>query len=329
MRTRQTGTEKQEKKRYRTQLFLTLGLLQLTLLVLLLLPSPQTVIGQTYYSNTTVLTKLNISNAAPIVYNVFIYDNDSLAGGDMILTPGTTDRIFCNATVNDSNGWTDVNISNGTLFHAGNFSDPNDNNVRYENTSCSIMQNNGFADSALVTCSFEVYFYADAGAWNCSIEAEDNSSVSDQAFANSTKTIAQLYAIDLDTAVVDYGVLNVTEVSSPTTVNITNAGNMHINLSVEGYGSSLHDDLAMNCSKQSTIAVGLERYALTASANWSVNMTPLTSNPLTNGIGNLTIWQNEDDLGNSTNTTWWAIKAPIGAESGACNGSLVFSAIPA
>lgn len=318
-----------ETKQGRGQLITALLLLQGLFLILLLLPSPQEVIAQAYYSNVTILTRLNVSNAAPIVSNVVIFDNDSLVGGgNILLTPGTTDRIYCNATINDSNGWGDINLTNGTLFLNGNWTDGNDRNTRYQNASCSVIQNNGFSTSALATCSFEVYFFANNGSWNCSVHTRDNSSVEAEAFADSAKTIESLYALDLDTDTLDYGLLNVTAISGLRSVNVTNAGNMDINLSVEGYGSSLHDDLSMNCSQSSTINISQQRYSINPNVNWSTNMTYLTSDPITSGIENLTILQRTSETINVTNSTYWAIQVPIGVESGICNGSLVFSAIP-
>jgi len=309
------------------------GILYAAVLIMILLPfGPNSIFAETYNDNTTVLTKLNISNAAPIVTNVIMYDDDSAdLTGDIILNQGTYDIVWCNATVNDSNGWTDIIKANGTLFHNGNFTSPNDNNVRYQNSSCSLMQNGGASQSAIASCTFKVMFYANNGTWNCSITVEDNASVTDSETTDneSVRDIAALYAMGFDSLTIDYGVLNVTGISDTIPFNITNFGNRDIKISVEGYGSSLHDGLAMNCSSSTSISVNYEKYSVQQNANWSINMTPLTSDPLLTGIENLTIVQNQDDSGNSTNTTYWAIKAPIGVQTGPCNGTILFSAVPA
>ncbi len=311
------------------QVLIALGVLYSALVVLAMLPSPMRSVAVQFYDNTTVITRLNISNAAPIVSNVFIYDNDSInsTSGDIKLTPGTTDIITCNATINDSNGWNDVVKVNATLFQTGRFNDPVDKNYKYQNSSCAIVLKGLYAAGA--TCTFAVEYFANNGTWNCSVTAVDNGSIQAQAFADNLTTIARLYAISLQSNVIDYGVLNVTQISPVQPFNVTNAGNMHINLSVEGYAETPGDGYAMKCQGNTFINVSLERYALFQGANWSVNMTLLTSSPLPNGIANLTIFQNTDDNGVSRNTTYWAIKAPIGVQSGACNGTILFSAIPA
>lgn len=284
-----------------------------------------------FYDNTTVTTKLNVTNAPPTIHNTIIYDDNGTAWTNdvMILNEGTIDMIYCNASVRDTNGWADINKSNATLFlHVPgptHYGEASDRDYIYANDSCQLDSIDGY--NGTVSCTFKVFFHAEPGAWNCSVYVVDQYNYEATDFADTLKNISKLFALELNTTTIDYGNLAVGDVSGEEQVNIKNTGNSDINISVDGYGSIRGDGLAMNCSFGTSIAVGYERYAIFPDSNYSVNMTSLTSSPLTYGIANLTIIETDDDTANSTNLTYWRISVPFGVEAGPCNGSIVFSAV--
>ena len=305
------------------------ALLALTLLLysLATLPFVEKSSGEGYYDNTTILTQLNVSNVPPLIENVVVNDNDTLAGAsNIILSQGTTDTIYCNATVSDRNGYQDLTSFNATLFHYTNSStDPDDNNAHYTSTACTNSTIAGNATALIVSCTFEAWFYANNGTWTCNMTAIDKSNATGS--GTGSEIIDPLYALDLNVTVIDYGTLEPGQSSQEDQpVLITNFGNMDINISVEGFGQTSQDGYAMFCDT-GNITVEYEKYS--TSPGLSVDsMTNLTTTPLLTGIDGLTLLQNQNDNGNSTNTTYWKIMVPtIGEIKGYCNGSVIFSAI--
>jgi len=303
-------------------------LLFLALVALLLFPYARNIEGADFYDNTSVLTRLNVTNVAPAVAVTLIYDNDSAppnrTNENIQLTPGTTDTVWCNATVTDLNGWKDIAGFNATFFHITSSSSASDDkNDHYTDTTCINTSIN--TTSLAVQCSFEVAFFANNGTWTCNVTAVDLSNATGS--GSSTKVIDPLYALDINTSVIDYGALPPGNSSpSDVPVRITNFGNMDINISVEGYGIQLHDGLAMDC-ETGNISVEYEKYAIAPGLSVA-SMTNLTTNPLPNGISGLTVLQNTNDNGNSTNTTFWKIQVPIQEQlKGYCNGTVIFSAL--
>ncbi|RLE41570.1 hypothetical protein DRJ48_05295, partial [Candidatus Woesearchaeota archaeon] len=278
--------------------------------------------ASTYNDNTSLLTKLNVSNKAPAVYGVILHDNNSQT--NMILEQGTYHTIICNATVNDTNGYGDITTVNATIYKYPEYG-PNssqDNNYKYSNASCRQYATSGVI-TAYYTCKFNVWYYAYNGTWRCNVTAIDNSSATNSSYDDSI--IDPLFAINLSTTEIDFGELEPGQSSSDQEVNVTNFGNMNLTIAVKGYGVTEGDGWAMNCTV-GNISIGYERYALDPGIAWD-SMTQLTSS-FTN-IAGLTVYQRVDDndnaMINSTNSTYWKIKAPFGTK-GQCNGTLVFSA---
>lgn len=281
-----------------------------------------------WYDNTTVLTQLNVTNLAPFIESVTIYDNDTLGGApNIILTQGITDTVFCNFTVTDYNGYLDINDFNATLFHdSSSHGVADDRNYHYTNQTCYNTTINGGLNltSISVQCAFTVWFYANNGTWTCNATAFDGEA---ENHSSNTRTIDPLFALDLNTSIIDYGELAPGASSTDDVpVLVTNFGNMDINVSVEGYGVSLHDGLSMDC-ETGDINVRYEKYS-TQPGEAINTMTNLTTNPILTGISGLTILQNIDDNGNSTNNTFWKMEVPFSAGlKGFCNGTVLFSGI--
>jgi len=302
-----------------------MGALIVLATVLLLTPFFFSLGEAAYYDNTTVLTLLNVTNVAPTISNVLVYDNDSLVSGNIILNQGTTDIVYCNATVTDLNGYLDIIDYNATLFHETTTAGAADQNIdHYTNATCMNSTISGNITSINVQCTFNVWFYANNGTWTCNVTAFDGNSIN---HSSGTEIIDPLFALDLNTSVIDYGELAPGDSSADDVpVRVTNFGNMDINVSVEGYGVTLHDGLAMDCIL-GDINVSYEKYDVQPGQTIA-NMYNLTENPLINGVPGLTIPKNTVDGSNSTNTTFWKMHVPYGNPlKGFCNGTVLFSAI--
>ncbi|RLE42643.1 hypothetical protein DRJ48_03105 [Candidatus Woesearchaeota archaeon] len=278
--------------------------------------------SSTYNDNTSVLTKLNVSNVAPWVINPVVYKQGTPAGNNIVLEEGTTINVRCNATINDTNGVNDISSVNATFYLSG-YTGAADYNTLYKNTSCTqVYQISNIA--AYYSCNFQVWYFANNGTWECNMTALDTGGLSNYSVAQNI--IDPLYAINLSTTEIDFGELDPGQSSTDQVVNVTNFGNMNLTIAVKGYGVTDGDGWAMNCTV-GNISIGYERYALDPGIAWD-SMTQLTSS-FTN-IAGLTVYQRVDDndnaMINSTNSTYWKIKAPLGTR-GQCNGTLVFSAV--
>lgn len=276
--------------------------------------------------NVTVNTRVNITNAPPQVLAVVIESGAT----NITLNAGSQKTILCNATVRDFNGANTIWNVTARLFHnTVLWNDTDDNNTHYTNSS-------GFATSGCymnataidaytkpVWCQFTVQYHANYGPWTCNVTAVDpfafGNTSRNSSLAN-TSYIDPLLALNV-TTLINYGDLATGDVSSPQQANVTNLGNLDINLSVRGYGNVSGDGLAFVCNVTGNISVEYEKYNLIGGVDVN-NYRNLTS---AQTRVNLTIRQQTNDSQRSLNTTYWVVEIPPTA-FGVCNGYIVFQA---
>ncbi len=313
--------EKQNQKK--TIIFFIL--LEVFLFVILFSFFPKSVFAGVGSPNVTVITYLDVGNVFPELSNVTIQNNDS----SLALIPNSTKLVFCSALVTDYNGWDDVDQAIGVFFDFANstYGSADDNNLHYTNSSCTITQEGTYTD--WINCSFNVWYYANPGTWNCTIRVND--SYNKLGYGSDTIITSSLLGLGLPDYI-DYGEVNATEVSLENVSNVTNYGNVKINLSLSGYGFTLNDGNAMNCSLGAikNISVQHEKYNLTNSnpgvidlPQFIANYTNLTSAPVVRTF-NLEYRQN-DAVNDAINATYWRIYVPLGV-AGTCQGNIVFGA---
>ena len=95
-----------------------------------------------------------------------------------------------------------------------------------------------------------------------------------------------------------------------TIVNITNAGNRNINITVEGYGATVGDGYAMVCEYGSTIPIANEHYG-TSELPYSF-MVPLTGS----GVqfdSPFFVPQRTSETQDQVNSTFWRLQIPVTA----------------
>ncbi|MGV8141731.1 MAG: hypothetical protein ACP5NW_04805 [Candidatus Woesearchaeota archaeon] len=273
------------------------------------------------YKNVTVWTYVNITNAKPEVLNVTIYDPTNITLRNFTVAAGSTKTIYCNGTVRDWDGYNDVIHVNASLWHnaTSNYDSSDNNNSHYTNSSCTNnLSLNGFM--VWYVCSFDVYYYSNNGTWLCNITAMDNYNKTGNRTGNTT--FLPVYALNV-TDGIDYGNVAVESSSSDISANITNLGNMAINISVEGYGARKGDGLAMNCTV-GNISVSNERFSLNNTTPWS-DKTPLTSGTVTNMSG-LTIPKQTVPNTYMVNESFWQLYIPPNP-AGNCSGFIIFTAV--
>jgi len=291
--------------------------------------------------NATVQTSLTVGNTYPRILNVSI-NNDNTT---VILNANTTSRVYCVAVIRDYNNQSDLDTVMGEFFHntTSNYSEDgqsgDDNNWHYTNSTCNMTYNTsgykGYLDDpflVLGNCSFDVQYYADDGGWNCTMYVNDSQNWNDT--ESDVINTAQLLAFLLPSTI-DYGTINATEISLENATNVTNVGNVRLNLSLEGYALAVGDGQAMNCTKglSKNISIVYEKYNLTASnglditniTQFETNYTNLTSSPVVK-IFNLDYRKNDTVfMKDAWNTTYWRIYVPTGV-AGTCRGNIVFGA---
>jgi len=284
------------------------------------------IIGPNYH-NVTVWTHVNITHSKPDVLNVTVYEAQNYSVRNITIIAGGMKTVYCNATVRSWEGFNDITIVNGTLYHkATSTNNASDNlNNHYSNTSCTI--NNSLTQfTGIYVCSFDVIYYSNNGTWICNITVQNSYTLVNHNFTGSgfgNTTFYPVYSLNV-TDGIDYGGVAVEDVSiGDKTANVTNLGNMGINISVEGYGYTKGDGLAMNCSLSGNITVDNEKFSSIPGQAYGLK-TSLTSSPGGVIIPGLTI-PKQINATMIVNSTYWQLYVPPNP-AGNCTGNVIFTA---
>ncbi len=324
-------TIKNKIKNYRRAIFLGI-LLEVALIFFMFFSYLSPIAFGEIGGNATVVTQLQVGEVAPEVLNVSI-DNDA---SNIVLVANDTKLVTCEALIRDFNNDSDFSNVYAEFFNSS-WGGADDNNEHYTNYSCSINTSfgtwHGIDDTiytALANCTFEVWYYANPGVWNCTVVVNDTSNWNGT--GSDDIIMSELLAVGLPD-VVNYGTVNATYVSDEREINVTNFGNVEIDLALSGYAVTEGDGLAMNCTLGSikNISIEYEKYNLTTSipgvlslSEFEANYTNLTSTPVTREF-NLDYRQN-DAVNDVINGTYWRIYVPVGV-AGSCQGNIVFGAV--
>ncbi len=268
------------------------------------------------FEYVNVTSTVNITNAYPEVLRVN-------TPATITLNAGTTKLIYCNASLRDWNGYDDIVEVNATLWENDTYTQGAalNNNSKYFNSSCTRTQANGYY--ANYSCGFDVWYYANASTkWICNLSVIDKFNFTG---SNSNLTnILPIYAVNI-TPIIDYGQMFLATYSANTTANITNIGNININISVYGYGGknpATGAGLAMTCQNGGNITINNEKYSISSDHDWSSKIA-LTATP--QNISNLTVPKRMTTI--EWNTTYWQLYTdPTNTPFGICNGTVVFAA---
>lgn len=313
------------------------GLVMILFLFVGVLFTGDYVIGAANITNLSVLARVNVTNTEPNITSVVVDDNVTSPANTIDLVANDIIMVYCNATVFDYNGWQDIdpNKTNATLhIKSKGRNGATDNNYRYRNESCGSCKQGEDSTTAICDCKFAVQYYAnDSTEWICNITVGDNGgwqkpeyeiNLSDTE-VSSEITITDLLAIDTPT-LIDYGNLSVTETSSEIIHNVTNVGNINLNLSLRGYGGT-DEDIGINYTMIcdfGNITFGHQRYAFDNGTDFGL-MTNLSNSTV---ITNFTLPQriNDNTYGWDRNSTYWKLQVPLSV-GGICNGTIIFGAI--
>ncbi|MEM4331000.1 MAG: hypothetical protein QW273_03270 [Candidatus Pacearchaeota archaeon] len=287
--------------------------------------------------NVTVTTILQVGNVFPEILNVTVNDNANsinLVANDSVL-------VSCIAIVRDWNGEDDIVKVNATFFDKEySFYDDLDNkNYHYSNNSCEIIKDFGnylgYNDDeylVLANCSFYVEYYANASSWQCYATAEDSYGWTDN--ENYNISINPLLSLGLPD-IINYGTVNATYVSEEVIVNVTNVGNVMVNLTLEGYAQTIGDGYAMNCSLPPSgtgkIPIYYEKYNLTESNPGTISSLSEFEEKYINLTSSQVVKKFELDkrrnetYNEAVKDSFWRIYIPVGV-AGNCTGNIIFGA---
>ncbi|OYT41054.1 hypothetical protein B6U80_02105, partial [Candidatus Pacearchaeota archaeon ex4484_26] len=175
-------------------------------------------------------------------------------------------------------------------------------------------------------------YFANNATWQCNATAYDSSNLG----SNTTNaTINELIALDIPDDM-DFGTLDFGATSPINKTNVTNAGNIQIDLKVYGYANNVTTSPnAFNCTggADKNISLSYMHYNVTDPSctgfSWAVNYWNLTN------ASNEKTWPNFD-LGKQTqegvlmrNYTCWVLKIPTPDKAslkGTCKGIISFTA---
>lgn len=265
-------------------------------------------------------------NSFPDFTSVLVDDSISTPENKIDLIAASTRKVSCEAVVEEYDNQSLKNISGVFFGESSSYSGPDDNSSHYTNNSCFVNSSYGNLNQTMIECGFNVWYYANSENWTCVIEAEDNLDVkadgSDKTFINS------LLSIGADSEVY-FGEIEEDTVTNETRINITNYGNVEVDLSLHGYGNSPGDGLAMDC-KTGDIPVDYAKYNLTSPNPGNMNFPEmsglyenLTSSPETKEFN---LSQRTDNLiSPAIKPTYWRIYAPESV-GGDCSGNIVLGA---
>ena len=158
--------ENKEKQR-KIELILAEATL-LIFLILLLIPIIE--IKAEIGENATVITYLDIGKSKPIITDI------NIENGLVNLIANSSKNVECLAVIVDYDTAIDILNATAEFFHiaTSSYGGADDNNNHYTNDSCSIDRGYGDVYTALANCSFNVWYYANPGNWNCTVYVQDN-----------------------------------------------------------------------------------------------------------------------------------------------------------
>jgi len=273
-------------------------------------------------NNVTTITRVRVTNTAPNLTNVFVTPST------IDLTPGNVTNVNCTGNFYDANGWDDIGSIKAYLYDTDyGYGATQDYNFRYINSSCgnaTTACTQLDATNSSCTCRFDVRYFANNGSWIC------NMTIGDIFGLNATEN-SSIMAINPTIGInapseIDFGNLSITETSAQKAANLSNYGNVPINVTLRGYGGTdpaLQNNISMICDT-GNISNDYERYS-TASGTAFGAMYNVTNETTRISGFLLSARTNDTAYGNDTNTTYWRLYVPP-MVSGYCNGTLEFYA---
>lgn len=246
------------------------------------------------------------------------------------LTAATTKVVNCEATVTDTNGYSDIQTGYGNItvyntLATDSTCTPNNLNC-YENITYGISTPLGAdicpnTDTTTATCTLSVamQFNTNQSAnWACNMTVADNGGSTGHGVSLTPTGLNELKAININDSTMAFGTLEPLTFSDEIAQEISNHGNIVFNLSVNG--------TELDCEGAApNISVGNISYNVTGpSATWGdYNLTGTLIEKEFNLYPNTTVTATTPVA--PVNSTWWRLYLPQSSQSrGTCEGTIWF-----
>ena len=254
--------------------------------------------------------EISANDHVPQVSNVRITDEDS---GSIQLSVNDDILVYCNATVSDSQGYPDIYSVNATFYHeTSSPSSADDYNSHYTDPRCVFTASSGLERN--VSCAFTLHHEALSGNWTCRISAGDMSN--NTGTGTGVNIVEELVSLSVLEGTVNFGSMDVGKNSSSAkSTNISNTGNMALDIRVYGNGD-------MSCSGAGKIGIGNISYSTVAGSYDSMSSKKLSTSPETESSFDLGVEgiASSEEVASSKNE-YWTIRIPSGV-SGTCNNTV-------
>ena len=253
--------------------------------------------------------------ALPIASSV----NIDSAAASVILSEGSTKNVVCTGTVTDTDGYAYITSVTAKLYRSGVGAGAGNNNENHYTLTgdSQCIPSGGSGNTETYTCTFPVYFYADATDAGSTYEVQNwvcqmtPSSASGEGSADTdTIEMSTLKALSVSPTI-NYGSLTPGQNSTGDhTVTVTNTGNSSTGFKVSGNN--------LSCSVRSFVPVDNQRYS---SSSFSYNSGAV----LSGSTVDMGVSLNKPTQSTSTITQniYWQVSVPAGTK-GTCSGATSF-----
>jgi hypothetical protein len=271
-------------------------------------------------------------NSPPNVTSVFVDDSILLPENEIDLIPANISIVSCRAIIYEYDNETEIESARAEFFDNSSsfYGQADDNNYHYKNSSCFLNKSYGDVNEAEVNCTFNVWYYANFANWKCVVEVFDNLSLSEN--GSDYNFINSLLSIGIPDSPLDFGNIDSGKVSEEKILNITNYGNIGINLSIRGYALNDGDNLSMNCTLGSikNISIEYEKYNLTTTNPGTLTLQEFESKYVNlssdSKIRTFNLDYRKNEASNEAfNNTYWRIYVPARVSN--CQGKVVIGAV--
>lgn len=238
------------------------------------------------------------------------------------LIAASNKTVFCNGTITDLDTYSDIVNVNASIFLNGLSSqDLLNTSNHYYNSSCTLL--NGFGSDIDFKCGFDMTYFASNGTWQCNATVLDAINATNSTIDNTQ--VNEMLAIGVYPSVIDFGALEILQISpNDIKINVTNYGNIDLDLDLFAYADLYSDNLSMDCTK-GNITYDYERFSINPGDNYNtMNSINNTDNAVHVDL-NLSRRQGGQTQ-DSYDTVYWKLQIPM-YTGGTCNGKVVFTAV--
>jgi hypothetical protein len=275
-----------------------------------------------YNNNSDILYNITVVEApAPYFTAIELEDDDDALLNELDLDPGIPITVWCNGTVNDQFGFSNINSVTGRIYaNTSTYDSSEDNSNHYRDADCTtgLTSVNGF-----FSCNFSVQFFADPGNWTCEVEATNLQSSSNR--TNDTSLLNEMIAININNTQLNFGNMVVGENTGSSDIidEVANEGNVPFDVRIDTYNDTEESVSAFDCAVGRIPVQNLRVSHLPNIDVFSKLFAPAS--------GNLFIDSNHTEQQGALATTpsidylYWGLVIP-GKIAGVCTGNVLYIA---